>query len=133
MIRRPPGSTRTVTLFPYPTLFRSTPRVWLMGIARNATADWWRRRSPEHLQADVPEQPTGGDDALAALVRADGIDQVRRMLSTLAEREREAVTLRFAAELSSAEIGSTLGISPTAARMLVHRAVTKLRGVLHDG
>src|SRR3546814_7393154 len=26
MIRRPPGSTRTDTLFPYPTLFRSTVR-----------------------------------------------------------------------------------------------------------
>src|SRR3546814_8165677 len=25
MIRRPPGSTRTDTLFPYPTLFRSGP------------------------------------------------------------------------------------------------------------
>src|SRR3546814_4465308 len=27
MIRRPPGSTRTDTLFPYPTLFRSRQRV----------------------------------------------------------------------------------------------------------
>src|SRR3546814_11576356 len=85
---------------------RGTPRAWLMGIARNATADWWRRRSPEHLQADVPEQPTGGDDALAALVRADGIDQVRRMPRTLAERERAAVSLRFPAELSPAGTGS---------------------------
>src|SRR3546814_8505700 len=25
MLRRPPSSTRTYTLFPYPTLFRSTP------------------------------------------------------------------------------------------------------------
>src|SRR3546814_15734695 len=29
MIRRPPRSTRTVTLFPYPTLFRSMPRTGL--------------------------------------------------------------------------------------------------------
>src|SRR3546814_5741636 len=28
MLRRPPKSTRTVTLFPYPTLFRSGESVW---------------------------------------------------------------------------------------------------------
>src|SRR3546814_10532914 len=34
MIRRPPRSTRTDTLFPYTTLFRSTPYLlWLAGLA----------------------------------------------------------------------------------------------------
>src|SRR3546814_14560033 len=32
MIRRPPGSTRTDTLFPYTTLFRS-PNKWLIYVA----------------------------------------------------------------------------------------------------
>src|SRR3546814_6033290 len=36
MIRRPPRSTRTDTLFPYTTLFRSMP---------GAASRWWRRRS----------------------------------------------------------------------------------------
>src|SRR3546814_16278364 len=99
-----------------------------MGIARNATADWWRRRSPEHLQADVPEQPTGGDDALAALVRADGIDQVRRMLSTLAEREREAVNLPLAAALSSAEHGYAHGLPHPTAPQLVHHSAPPTPG-----
>src|SRR3546814_8188494 len=30
MIRRPPGSTRTDTLFPYTTLFRSAPSLYIM-------------------------------------------------------------------------------------------------------
>src|SRR3546814_16948997 len=29
MIRRPPSATRTDTLFPYPALFRASPRWWL--------------------------------------------------------------------------------------------------------
>src|SRR3546814_10520910 len=36
MIRRPPRSTRTDTLFPYPTLFRSSP---VQGLFRMTTAD----------------------------------------------------------------------------------------------
>src|SRR3546814_9165533 len=35
MIRRPPRSTHTDTLFPYTTLFRSIPRVELMRPSRN--------------------------------------------------------------------------------------------------
>src|SRR3546814_3573215 len=53
MIRRPPRSTRTDTLFPYTTLFRS---VWIRCMSPTK-ASWWRwcrhnprrqRRSEEH-------------------------------------------------------------------------------------
>src|SRR3546814_10804653 len=54
MIRRPPRSTRTDTLFPYPTLFRSrlradpgaTQPLRHMGLRRDGGAD--SRRSEEH-------------------------------------------------------------------------------------
>src|SRR3546814_5445879 len=45
MIRRPPRSTRTVTLFPYPTLFRS------LGGRRRCTRA--RRIDPRDHRADV--------------------------------------------------------------------------------
>jgi RNA polymerase sigma-70 factor (ECF subfamily) len=61
-----------------------------------------------------------------------GRDDLRRELGRLSGREREALAMRFGAELPSAEIGAVLGISAPAARMLVHRAVTKLREVLPD-
>src|SRR3546814_3758693 len=38
MIRRPPRSTRTDTLFPYTTLFRSSERLWF----RLHTAPWFK-------------------------------------------------------------------------------------------
>src|SRR3546814_14801599 len=34
MIRRPPGSTRTVTLLPYTTLFRSRPHIQIVAFHR---------------------------------------------------------------------------------------------------
>src|SRR3546814_17823064 len=51
MIRRPPRSTRTDTLFPYTTLFRSGSRLWrrVPGIAAGVLHHWnhagyqWRR------------------------------------------------------------------------------------------
>lgn len=111
---------------------KGTPRAWLMGIARFATADWWRHRQPEDPRPHLPDGASD-DEPATELLRADAVDDVRRVLALLSDREREALALRFAAELSSAEIGAQLDISPTAARMLVHRAVTKLRGVLAGG
>lgn len=105
---------------------------WVMGIARHATADWWRRRGPEAPVAQPPDTAHDeGPDTVVA--RTAATDEVRRLLDHLSEREREVVALRFASELSSAQIGDALGISPTAARMLLHRAVTKLRGVVEHG
>ena len=111
---------------------RGNPRMWLMGIARHAAADWYRRRSPEVPRAEVPDQAVDDDPADAA-ARASGAGEVRALLGHLSDREREAVALRFGAELTAAEIGELLGTSSTGARMLVHRAVTKLRGVVADG
>lgn len=111
---------------------RGSPRAWLMGIARHAVGDWWRRRRPEEPRSAIPEVD-GHDDSDRAVLRAEGAGELRAVLELLSEREREALSLRFGAELSSAEIGAVLGTSPTGARMLVHRAVTKLREVMIDG
>src|SRR3546814_2073682 len=64
MIRRPPRSTRTDTLFPYTTLFRSR-RLRLfdagLGIRRPAGLQFRRRVSPRRLQdrGRVPEPGRG--------------------------------------------------------------------------
>lgn len=113
---------------------RGSVGAWLVGIARHVVADWWTRQSRE---VPVAEVDTGNADAPAvdgdpetAMLRAAAADDVRSRLWVLTAREREAVTLRFATELTSEEIGATMGISATAARMLVYRGVAKLREVM---
>src|SRR3546814_8385034 len=60
MIRRPPRSTRTDTLFPYTTLFRA------LGRGRSRTArglsvpGWLGGRFPEGAGARPPRLPAGG-------------------------------------------------------------------------
>src|SRR3546814_12114708 len=58
MIRRPPRSTRTDTLFPYTTLFRSpfhTPRLPLR--ARRRPARWLSRRNPRSRRGRGRNRP----------------------------------------------------------------------------
>ena len=110
---------------------KGSEAAWITGIARHAVADWWRRRRPEHPTAGVrqPRSPSSqwSDPPAEQAEQTDAASILHHHLTTLSEREQEAVALRFGAELSSPEIGAAMGISPTAARMLVHRGVTKLR------
>ncbi|OCH82536.1 RNA polymerase sigma factor [Gordonia sp. UCD-TK1] len=113
---------------------RDSVGAWLIGIARHVVADWWARRSREVPVAEVDPGDAGvsvyDGDPETAMLRAAAADDVRSRLWVLTAREREAVTLRFATELTSDEIGAAMGISATAARMLVYRGVAKLREVM---
>src|SRR3546814_6725078 len=51
MIRRPPRSTRTDTLFPYTTLFRSHSVTGVSGNERYTLATWYMT-----MPADLPEK-----------------------------------------------------------------------------
>lgn len=113
---------------------RGTVGAWLVGIAHHVVADWWRVRAPEIPTGDVAQtadRSTGIDASDAVDARLDA-DNVRAHLSVLTDRERDAIALRFAAGLSSSEVGAVLGISDAGARMLVYRAVGKLRAVMGD-
>ncbi len=114
---------------------KGTEAAWIIGIARNATADFWRRRKPEDPTDEPPEasSQSWADAPADAVVRDEAARSVLGHLGVLSDREREAVALRFGAELSSPEIGEAMDISPTAARMLVHRGITKLREVMDRG
>src|SRR3546814_19979808 len=50
MIRRPPRSTRTYTLFPYTTLFRSPERIFLQHLALFRIAALGERPIPHRTQ-----------------------------------------------------------------------------------
>lgn len=111
---------------------RGAVGAWLIGIARFTVADWWRRHGRELPVADPGADDVADDDPEGEVMRIIGADELRRRLGVLTPREREAVALRFGSEMTSEEIGATLGVGASAARMLVHRGVTRLREVMGD-
>src|SRR3546814_4890823 len=78
MIRRPPRSTRTDTLFPYTTLFRSpgrkTEREWLWG----DTATYFYARKNAYLEFQPNPISTSAQKPVAAVILADPALQNRR-------------------------------------------------------
>src|SRR3546814_4415477 len=74
MIRRPPRSTRTDTLFPYPTLFRSGAEVLAIAARLDGTAVQLHQVTHQR-QADAEAL---ADGALAAFALGEQFEQVRR-------------------------------------------------------
>ena len=108
---------------------RGSQRAWLFGIARNAALDELRRRKRQATLAADPEDVRGGtveDQADRLLQRA----AVRAALARLSARDRELIALKFHAGLENAELAAVVGVSPSNAGTLLHRAMTKLRETL---
>lgn len=108
---------------------------WLFRIACNIATDWQRRQRPTVPWEAVPEEqhPQAPDTAESALLRQDEIAEVRLLLAPLDERTREAIALRFTAQLTLAEIGAVLGISEDAVRKRITRALHDLKERYHAG
>ena len=101
-------------------------RAWVLTIARRTAVDAARarRRRPEPVAAPeappVDGTPDLGEPGLWAAVR------------DLPPRQREAVALRYVADLSYREVGAAMGCSEQAARRSAFEGVRRLREVV-DG
>jgi len=98
-------------------------RGWLLRIAQRKAIDSHRARARRPLPlADLPERPSGAGDEPGF----DG-EAVWSRVRELPEKQRMAVFLRSAADLSYQEVATALECSPEAARRSVHEGLKKLR------
>jgi RNA polymerase sigma-70 factor (ECF subfamily) len=105
---------------------RGTERNWLYAIALNLLRDHARRAATEGRAMDriTPGAPTAADSAEESVGRRD---ELQRAMGGLAEEEREAIALRFGADLSVPEMAGVLGLPLTTVEGRVYRALRKLR------
>jgi RNA polymerase sigma factor (sigma-70 family) len=106
---------------------KGEPNAWLVGIARRSIGEFFARRSEFDREAVEAEAP--GDLEL---------DTARRLLlaqamSTLSDRERELIALRYGADLTARRIGELLGLQTHAVEVAVQRALGRLRTALGVG
>lgn len=103
-------------------------KAWLCGIARHVCVRTLetRRRGRELLEL-VPSDAT--PDVIAQRQRARAL---REALDKLKPTEREALVLRYVADLSHREIAVACNLDEATARKRTSRALARLRGVLPD-
>ena len=102
-------------------------RPWLIRIAHNLAANYYRDRSRR------PQTAIDDADALAATHTTEALvqdrDDLKRILECvqrLPDDRREALIMRFALGMDNREIARALGRTDGATKVLLHRAIRQL-------
>jgi RNA polymerase sigma-70 factor, ECF subfamily len=100
---------------------------WLYRIAANAVASHYRnKRSPLPL-AEQLDLVSPVLDPLDQVVGRERIRTVWQAVDRLPAQQRAAMILKFSEDMTMDEVGAVLGKSRAAAKLLIYRAVQRLR------
>lgn len=115
---------------------KGSTKTWLYAIALNCLSDHVRRRAgegraleqvlagPGFISSEEMEIDELAEDELDGLADRERLE---RGLARLSDVEREAISLRFGAELTAPEIAKLTGEQLTTVESRVYRALEKLR------
>jgi RNA polymerase sigma-70 factor (ECF subfamily) len=108
-------------------------RPWLIRIAHNLAANYYRDRS---------RRPQTNIDDAGALATAhtteglvqdrDDLERILRGVQQLPDDRREALIMRFALGMDNREIARALGRTDGATKVLLHRAIRQLEGIVKE-
>jgi len=103
---------------------------WLFRIAHNQVVDYLRKKTKQ-ATASLDQSLVSSDSnpQLMAEHRLD-IEQLISATKRLTEAQREVIGLRFAGELSVAQVAKVMGKSQGAVKALQHSAIVALRKAL---
>jgi RNA polymerase sigma factor (sigma-70 family) len=115
------ASWRTVSRHPAPV-------AWVVRTALNANISRWRRLRRE---VSVPDIGVVADSPAAEGVSDGPVDaRIMAALLRLPARQRQVVALRLVLDLDTERTAEVLGISPSAVKSHLARAITSLRADL---
>lgn len=121
----------TQALAAYPGLTSSRNlRGWLLTITHRCAMDVHRSRARRAVPHDDPASLSRAPTV--APVETDVDPALWARVAALPDRQREAVVLRYVADLDHRAIATALGTSPTMSRRLVSDALASLRLTLED-
>jgi len=123
--------TSTIFLDAFEGLNRYTPRgtfaAWLFTIARRRCADYHRSSPPLPLITEAVPSIVGRPEYEKD--RKDSFLRLEKILTGLSQEELDMLRLRYAADLSHAEIGHIIGKSEAATKMAFSRLIRRMRGL----
>jgi RNA polymerase sigma-70 factor, ECF subfamily len=115
---------------------QGTFAAWLFTIAARRIVDHYRQSRPQ-LPLDalsalsaVHALNADGRSPLSQAIHNETMAELTRLVSQLPDEKQELLRLRFAAELTYAEIGGIVGRSEAAVKMAVNRLLRQLETAL---
>jgi RNA polymerase sigma-70 factor, ECF subfamily len=109
-------------------------RPWLIRIAHNLAANYYRDRSRRPQTALDDAGVISAPHPTEELVEErEEVKEVLQGVSNLPDDRREALIMRFALGMNNREISRALGRTEGATKVLIHRAIKQLEESLKEG
>jgi len=110
-------------------------RPWLIRIAHNLAANYYRDRARRPESAIEDAAVISAPHTTETLVEGrEELEQILAGVQQLPDDRREALIMRFALGMDNREIARAMGRSDGATKVLLHRAIKQLEGIVgHDG
>lgn len=105
---------------------------WLFSIARNTITDYYRSQMRTHstsleLTAETIDSEPGPDDIVAF---CETQQHLKKALTSLTQRERDIIAMKFWSGSSNRDIARFVGISESNTGIILFRAMRRLRIIL---
>jgi len=108
-------------------------RPWLIRIAHNLAANFYRDRSRRPESAIEDADLVSSPHTTESLVEGrEELEAVLAGVQQLPDDRREALIMRFALGMDNREIARALGRSDGATKVLLHRAIRQLEGIVSE-
>ncbi len=103
---------------------------WLFRIAHNQVVDYLRKKTRRSVSSIDKVSLCADDDPTQTLGRKLDVERLNSATRKLTLAQQEVISLRFAGEMSIAEVAKVMGKSEGAIKALQHSAIVALRKVL---
>jgi RNA polymerase sigma-70 factor, ECF subfamily len=109
-------------------------RAWLYTTARNRVTDWYRGRDrrPEPSEIATIALLPAPNDVEAEAAEHSSTESALGLIDQLPPDQAEAVMLRVVVGLDPASVGRMMGRTPGSVRVLCHRGLRRLEGMLRE-
>ena len=103
---------------------------WLFRIAHNQVVDYLRKKTRRSVSSIDKVSLSADDDPTQTLERKLDVERLNSASRKLTLAQQEVISLRFAGEMSIAEVAKVMGKSEGAIKALQHSAIVALRKVM---
>lgn len=112
---------------------KASVKTWLFVIVNNRLKNFWRSKKPQADAERVAEEDWGVQGPsimLRSMMLEETRAQIAEALKQLPEQQRRVVVLKYFKGLSAAQIGEQLQMSEGNVRVVLHRTLQKMRGLV---
>lgn len=102
------------------------------GVCRRVLLEQWRKDAKLSLSDDLSENQNGSFDPEQAVAAAESVGRLRAAMLALPPESRQLLSMLYLEERDRAEVSRRIGVNQNYLRVLIHRAILRLRSVFYS-